>query len=124
MLQLLTDEYLSSAICEYRTRRDTAVEALGKISGVKTNVPSGGFYLVAQLPVSNAEEFATFMLTQFSHNGATTFVAPAAGFYMHANGGRDMIRIAFVLNNEDTRKAIEVLGVGIDAFNESKKGAA
>lgn len=124
MLQSLNDGYLSQAIHQYRTRRDTAVEALGKIPGVKTNVPSGGFYLVAQLPVSDAEEFATFMLTDFSHNGATTFVAPAAGFYMHANGGKDMIRIAFVLNNEDTRKAIEVLGEGIHAFNRRNKGAA
>jgi aspartate aminotransferase len=116
MLRTYSDQYLPHVINEYRSRRDAAVSALSKLPGVTTSVPSGGFYLVAKLPVEDAEDFASFMLTDFSYQGATTFVAPAAGFYMHANGGRDMIRIAFVLNNEATARAIEVLGAGITAY--------
>ena len=78
--------------------------------------PEGGFYLLAKLPIPDAEDFAQFMLTDFSYNGATTFVAPAAGFYMHREAGQSTIRIAFVLKELDTREAIRVLGEGLKAY--------
>ena len=78
--------------------------------------PAGGFYLLAKLPVADAEDFASFMLTDFSYKGATTFVAPAAGFYMHRESGRSTIRIAFVLKEADTREAIRVLGEGLKEY--------
>lgn len=117
MLRTIGDEYLTQAHDEYCRRRDAAVAALAAIPGVKTFIPKGGFYLLAQLPVEDAEHFATFMLTDFRYEGATTFVAPAAGFYMHREMGRRAIRIAFVLNEDDTRKAISVLGAGLVAYN-------
>ena len=116
MLRSIGPNYLNVAIAEYRDRRNTAVAALRLLPGVETHAPAGGFYLVAKLPVVDAEEFATFMLTDFSFEGCTTFVAPAAGFYMHASSGKDMIRIAFVLNSKDTERAIRVMGEGIKAF--------
>jgi aspartate aminotransferase len=116
MLRTVGDAYLTEAHAEYRRRRDAAVAALQVIPGVTVFIPKGGFYLLAQLPVEDAEHFATFMLTDFNHDGATTFVAPAAGFYMHREMGRRTIRIAFVLNEVDTRKAISVLGAGLDAY--------
>ena len=36
---------------------------------------------------------------------------------MHREMGRKTIRIAFVLNEDDTRKAISVLGAGLVAYN-------
>lgn len=116
MLEVIQGSYLNNALTEYRSRRDAAVAALREIPGVTTFVPKGGFYLVAELPVDNAEEFASFLLTDFAHGGATTFVAPAAGFYMHREMGRRAIRIAFVLNAEETVKAIQVLGAGLQAY--------
>jgi aspartate aminotransferase len=117
MLRTVGDSYLIEAHAEYRRRRDVAVAALQAISGVTVFIPKGGFYLLAQLPVEDAEHFATYMLTDFEHNGATTFVAPAAGFYMHREMGRRTIRIAFVLNEVDTKEAISVLGAGLVAYN-------
>jgi aspartate aminotransferase len=84
-------------------------------------VPKGGFYLVAELPVDDAEDFATFMLTDFSSDGATTFVAPAAGFFMHREVGRRAIRVAFVLRAEEMRRAIAVLGEGLAAYSQRNK---
>lgn len=116
MLDKISSGYLRAAHEEYRSRRDVAVAALSRIPGVRSYAPQGGFYVLAQLPVDDAESFASFMLTDFDHEGATTFVAPAAGFYMRPNVGKSTIRIAFVLNRDDTEAAIKVLGEGIKAY--------
>jgi aspartate aminotransferase len=116
MLRTIGDTYLRDAHSEYTRRRDTAISALQDIPGVVVFPPKGGFYLLAQLPVEDAEDFVTFMLTDFEYEGATTFVAPAAGFYMHREMGRRTIRIAFVLNEKDTRRAIAVLKAGLEAY--------
>jgi aspartate aminotransferase len=116
MLNRIGDEYLTAAMGEYKDRRDAAVRALQCIEGVVTHAPRGGFYLLAKLPVDDAEDFANFMLTEFVCDGRTTFVAPAAGFYMQRDAGKSTIRIAFVLNRADTTEAIRVLGEGLRAY--------
>lgn len=120
MLSCISPTYVSNAFSEYCSRRDAAVESLNALSGVQAFSPKGGFYLLAELPVEDAEDFATFMLTDFSHEGCTTFVAPAAGFYMNRELGRRMIRIAFVLDAAETRKAIAVLGAGLAAYKQAR----
>ena len=119
MIRTVSSDYVASAHAEYLSRRNAAVDALSKVSGVVTHAPEGGFYLLAKLPVVDAEDFAQFMLTDFSYQGATTFVAPAAGFYMRREDGLSTIRIAFVLKESDTREAIRILGEGLAAYNQS-----
>jgi aspartate aminotransferase len=116
MIKTISPEYVAHAHAEYRSRRDAAVDALSHVPGVVVSSPEGGFYLLAKLPIPDAEDFAQFMLTEFSYNGATTFVAPAAGFYMHREAGQSTIRIAFVLKELDTREAIRVLAEGLKAY--------
>jgi aspartate aminotransferase len=116
MMERISPEYLVAARREYQTRRDVALEALSRIEGVVTHSPRGGFYLLAKLPVLDAENFAVFMLDSFSHEGVTTFVAPAAGFYMHRDAGRSTIRIAFVLEAAEIERGIAVLGHGLKAY--------
>jgi aspartate aminotransferase len=120
MLQAIGEGYLAQARDEYQRRRDSAARALSEIPGIETYAPKGGFYLLAKLPVDDAEKFATFMLKEFEYQGATTFVAPAAGFYMNREMGRQEIRIAFVLNESDIKKAIEVIGAGIEAYGAKR----
>ena len=62
------------------------------------------------------------MLTDFCFEGATTFVAPAAGFYMRQGAGKSTIRIAFVLNRTDTERAIKILGEGLIAYSNRQTG--
>jgi aspartate aminotransferase len=116
MMDTISPEYLVAARREYQTRRDVALAALSRIEGVVTHSPQGGFYLLAKLPVVDAEHFAVFMLENFSHEGTTTFVAPAAGFYMHRDAGRSTIRIAFVLESAEIERGIAVLGQGLKAY--------
>jgi aspartate aminotransferase len=70
-----------------------------------------------QLPVPDVDDFAAYMLDKFSYNGKTTFVAPAAGFYMQSIQGRQQARIAYVLNKNDIEEAIAVLAAGIETYS-------
>jgi aspartate aminotransferase len=59
---------------------------------------------VVQLPVDNAEDFAAYMLSQFSHAKKTTFIAPAAGFYMQHSQSLQKARFAYVLKKVRLKK--------------------
>lgn len=108
--------YLDEVRNEYQKRRDFIVQALRSIDNVRCTVPNGAFYLVAKLPVDNAEKFATFLLRDFHLNGETVMVAPAEGFYVTKDLGKDEVRIAYVLNVEDLARAIACLKAALDVY--------
>jgi aspartate aminotransferase len=120
MLNSISSDFLGKAIKEYEKRRDTLYDGLKAINGVNVHKPEGAFYAIAKLPIENAEDFASYMLRDFSYNGATTFVAPAAGFYMEGGRGMSKIRIAYVLNSEDIKKAISILEAGLTKYKSIK----
>ena len=111
-------EYIENVKAEYEKRRNFIVKALRSIPGVKCSRPNGAFYLIAQLPVEDAEDFAIFMLRDFNYNGETVMLAPAEGFYESKDMGRDQVRIAYVLNTEDLGKACICLKEGLKAYNK------
>ena len=112
------DDYFKEVNQEYKKRRDFAFQAVSEIPGVKVTRPEGAFYMIAELPVSDADHFAKWMLSDFSYEGATTMFAPAAGFYATEGLGKNQIRIAYVLNTEDLAKAIEILKRGLEKYLE------
>ena len=101
---------------EYRRRRDLVVEALGRIPGTLFHVPEGAFYLMTRLPVQDAEEFARFLLTDFTWKGRTVMLAPGQGFYSTPGRGRDEVRIAYVLETGRLAEAMEILERGLAAY--------
>jgi aspartate aminotransferase len=108
--------YFDEVIREYVERRNVMVDALKKMPGVVVPMPKGAFYLVVKLPVDDAEAFAQWLLTDFHINNETVMVAPANGFYSTPGLGKDEVRIAYVLNVEDIRKAMHILAEGLKAF--------
>ena len=109
-------EYFDSVKKEYMKRRDIVFNALSDILGVVCRKPAGAFYIVASLPVENAEDFAVFMLKDFSSDARTVMVAPAEGFYGTPGLGRNQIRIAYVLKEEDLKEAMDILKKGLSAY--------
>lgn len=109
-------EYLEAVRKEYQLRRDFIVTELRKIEGVSCSVPKGAFYLVAQLPVEDAEDFCIFLLKDFNLNGQTVMLAPAEGFYVTPSLGRNEVRIAYVLNTVDLKHAVACLKAGLKAY--------
>lgn len=118
MLDVVSSDLVPQVCATYARRRDALFGALAKIPGVVAHKPHGAFYCVAKLPVHDAERFASFLLSDFSHEGATTFVAPANGFYVDQRRGRDEIRLAYVIAEDQIVKAVEILGRGLEAYSE------
>ncbi len=109
--------YFDEVISEYKDRRDTLVAKLNEIEGIKVAEPKGAFYVIAELPVDNAEKFARWLLEHFSDRNETVMVAPAAGFYSMAGQGIKQIRIAYVLNRKDLIRAAELLKKAVEIYN-------
>lgn len=116
----ITPDYYEGVRREYQKRRDVIYEELLKLPEVFLRKPEGAFYVVARLPIKDADAFARFLLEEFSFEGATVMVAPAAGFYATPGLGANEVRMAYVLNCDDLRQAIRVLGEGLKAY--SKRG--
>jgi aspartate aminotransferase len=101
---------------EYQRRRDVLYEGLASIPGVVAYKPQGAFYITVKLPIKDSEHFVVWMLTEFNLDGETVMVAPAQGFYSTAGKGLDEVRMAYVLNEKDIRRAIEVLRAGLKKY--------
>jgi len=116
-LYKLSDDYTSSVKDEYQARRDIVFETLSKIPGVVCEKPTGAFYVVAKLPVKNAEDFIIWMLEEFEIDGETVMLAPAEDFYATKGLGIDEARIAYVLNTKDMERAMYLLKKALEKYN-------
>lgn len=110
-------EYFDAVRKEYKARRDTLVEGLKKIPGVIYSEPKGAFYVMAKLPVDDAEKFQLFMLEEFDDNGDTLMFTPAESFYKTPHTGVNEIRMAYVINQDALKRSMELLAKGIEAYN-------
>ena len=117
ILQNLSPYYFRKMRDEYRRRRDAALEEIEKIDGAFCKTPAGAFYLMVRLPLDDVEDFAKWMLTEFDSGGETTMIAPGPGFYATPGRGANECRLAYVLQEDNLRRAIEILGEGIEAYN-------
>lgn len=109
-------EYFEAVYNEYIARRDFMINALNQIPGVYSPMPKGAFYTVAKLPIDDSDNFAKWMLEEFSFEGKTVMVAPATGFYATEGLGKNEVRLAYVLKIEDLREAMRVLAEGLKSY--------
>ena len=116
-LHLVPQSYFKKIKSEYVGRRDELMQGLSRIDGVTFSRPDGAFYLIAQLPVKNAENFCKFMLNKFNHHQETVMLAPAEGFYVTPGMGRNQVRIAYVLNRRDLKRACELIKLGLSTYS-------
>lgn len=146
-----TELYSKECFDEYKARRDYFISELNKIPGVYSPKPEGAFYTVARLPVENAEEFCRWCLTDFCYTeneetdeteddgihfdsplpgpekqepefiGETVMMAPAAGFYATPGLGMNEVRMAYVLNINDLKRALTVLRAALKAYTDLEK---
>lgn len=109
-------DYMLQTYNEYVERRKFLIDGLNKIPGVYSPIPMGAFYTVARLPVDDADKFCEWCLREFQHEGATVFMAPASGFYTTPGMGHNEVRIAYVLEKEELRKALRTLAKALEAY--------
>lgn len=108
--------YFDDVIVEYVARRNILIEELEKIEGVKVARPKGAFYCIAELPISDADDFAQWLLEDFRVENETIMVAPAAGFYATPGLGKNQIRIAYVLEKESLKRAVNILKEALKSY--------
>jgi aspartate aminotransferase len=109
--------YIQSVREEYTKRRNLLVDLLNGIPGVICPKPKGAFYCVAELPVDDTDKFAQWLLETYSQNGETIMVAPMGGFYSDPELGKKQVRIAYVLNETDLRRSVELLHNALVQYN-------
>ncbi len=109
-------EYMLATYNEYVERRKFLIDQINKIPGCYTPIPMGAFYTVVKLPVDDADKFCQWCLSDFSLDGETIFMAPAAGFYTTPGMGKDEVRMAYVLEKDELAKAMKVLAAALEAY--------
>jgi len=110
------EDYIENVIMEYSKRREVVINELSQIDNIKFSNPMGAFYSIIKLPIENSEDFAKFLLTDFSYKNQSVMLSPASGFYSSENYGKDELRIAFVLNSEKLKNAIKIIKLGLKEF--------
>ena len=114
--------YFEEVNKEYQKRRDVIYEELISIPGVTVKKPKGAFYVMPKLPVDDTEKFAIWMIENFDIDGETIMFAPAKGFFKNKEDGKQMVRLAFILNIDAIKKSMRILREGIKAYvSENEK---
>ncbi|WP_223032918.1 pyridoxal phosphate-dependent aminotransferase [Hanstruepera marina] len=110
--------YFDEVISEYVSRRDLLISELEKIEGVKVAKPKGAFYCIVELPIKSSDDFAQWLLESFDIGNETVMVAPAAGFYSTPGVGLNQIRIAYVLNKDSLKKAVNIIKEALKVYKD------
>ncbi len=119
MLYTVDDSYFKAVREEYKKRRDTIYDKLIAIPGVVCERPKGAFYVMAKLPVDDTDKFQQWLLTDFHDKGETVMFAPGEGFYATKGKGKNEVRLAYVLKQSDLARAMDLLAMGIEAYNRT-----
>ncbi len=109
-------EYMEQVYNEYLSRRNYFINALNEIPGVFSPMPMGAFYSMVRLPIDDSDRFCQWMLEEFEYQNSTVMMAPASGFYFTKGIGTNEVRVAYVLNIDDLKQAVECLKVALKVY--------
>lgn len=112
----LPADYFDTTKAEYQARRDLIVARLNAMEGVFCPNPGGAFYAIAKLPIDDSDKFCQWLLEEFNYNQQTVMLAPATGFYSSGGSGLNEVRIAYVLNLDDLKNAMECLQQALNSY--------
>ncbi|MCB2220163.1 MAG: pyridoxal phosphate-dependent aminotransferase [Bacteroidetes bacterium] len=110
------DSYFDKVMKEYLTRRNVVVESINQMDGAYCPNPSGAFYVVAKLPIDDSDKFCQWLLEDFNFEKETVMLAPATGFYATKGKGLNEVRISYVLNVEDLKRAMQCLDEALKVY--------
>jgi len=113
--------YFDKVLAEYQQRRNILVDGLNTIDGVTCPKPKGAFYCVAELPIDDSDAFCQWLLESFDHHGQTVMLAPATGFYAEPSTGKRQVRLAYVLDQDQLRSAVDCLRAALGRYPGSVK---
>lgn len=112
----IQDEYFVNVLQEYDKRRNLVYDEVQQIEGVVCVKPQGAFYIIVKLPIEDAEDFAIWMLEEFSEKNETVMFAPAEGFYATPGLGRNEVRLAYILYEKALKRAMFLFRTGLQEY--------
>lgn len=115
------EQYTRPIVEEFRKRRDIVYEGLKSIPGVTFYKPEGAFYIIIGLPVRDSEHFARWLIEEFDDRKETVLLAPAQGFYATPGKGTNEVRLAFMLNENDLKRSIAIIGLALREYQRTFK---
>ncbi len=115
--------YVDSVRKTYEARRNTVLQALANIDSISFVKPEGAFYIIPKLPITDSDDFAAYLLNEFSDKKQTVMIAPATGFYITRGLGKTEVRIAYVLEDKKLERAIELLGLALLKYKKKAKNS-
>jgi aspartate aminotransferase len=120
LIPLLTDPelYTKPIAEEFRRRRDVVYEGLATIPGVTFYKPEGAFYIIIGLPVDDADHFSRWLIEEYHDGNETVLLAPANGFYASSDKGKNEVRLAFMLNENDLKRSLQILATALSVYNK------
>ena len=98
------------------TKNKEVRKAVMKFCQARLSPPLIGQIAAEASPVDDSEKFCRWCLEEFCYENETVMMAPASGFYTTPGAGRNQVRIAYVLNKEDLRKALIVLRKALEQY--------
>lgn len=110
-------EYFKAIKADYQERRDILCNALMANKDIVLQKPKGAFYIMAKLPIDDADHFARWMLEEFNMDGETVMVAPGPGFYSTPGKGLQEVRMAYVLETHKLKRAAHIFLKGLEDYN-------
>ena len=111
------EDYFEAVREEYKHRRDTMLKKLKEIPGIVCAQPQGAFYIMAALPVDDANKFQHWLLNEFDDKGETVMFSCGEAFYATPGKGKNEVRMAYVLKEEDIERAVDILTKAIEKYN-------
>jgi aspartate aminotransferase len=112
----------SERLClEYEGRRDAVYAGLKLVEGVTPHLSEGSFYAMTRLPITSCEDFAAWLLTDFTSQGRTICLAPGEGFYVTPGLGVDEVRIAFMYDADTLARAMKLLDAAVAAYGRNSQ---
>lgn len=118
MIPLLQNpkKYTTPIVKEFRKRREVVYAGLRKIPQLVFSKPEGAFYIIIGLPVKDADHFSRWMIEKFEDKKETVLLAPAAGFYATPGKGKNEVRLAFMLNTNALKRALDLLRLALEQY--------
>ena len=120
LVPLLNDpeQFTRPIVEEFRKRRDVVFQTLTTIPGLTFYKPEGAFYIIIGLPVRDSEHFARWLIEEFDYEKETLLLAPAQGFYATEGKGTNEVRLAFMLNVTEMKKALTILRLALESYQK------
>jgi aspartate aminotransferase len=112
----LPDNYFDIPKAAYQSRRDLLVKRLNQMEGVLCPNPGGAFYVIAKLPIDDGDRFCQWLLESFNYKNETVMLAPASGFYNTNGLGKNEVRLAYVINNQEIDRAMDCLEESLKVY--------